>query len=68
MIGRVLLTRIFHATTLNAMMDMMIADLDKEITEVEVEEKNAQEEYEQLIQDSVRHESVWLGFSGILVF
>jgi len=35
-----------------AMMDMMIADLDKEITEIEVEEKNAQEEYEQLIKDS----------------
>jgi len=37
-----------------AMMDLMIADLDKEITEVEVEEKNAQEEYEQLIQDSAK--------------
>merc|ERR1740130_2061858 len=35
-----------------AMMDMMIADLDKEITEIEVEEKNAQEEYEQFIGDS----------------
>jgi len=35
-----------------AMMDMMIADLDKEITEVEVEEKEAQKEYEQLIKDS----------------
>merc|ERR1719253_1053128 len=35
-----------------AMMDMMIADLDKEIQEVEVEEKNAQEEYEQLMKDS----------------
>jgi len=34
------------------MMDMMIADLDKEITEVEVEEKEAQKEYEQLIKDS----------------
>merc|ERR1719272_1612194 len=28
-----------------AMMDMMVADLDKEITEIEVGEKNAQEEY-----------------------
>jgi len=37
-----------------AMMDMMVADLDKEITEVEVEEKNAQEEYEQLIGDSAK--------------
>merc|ERR1740117_2360313 len=35
-----------------AMMDMMIADLDKEITEIEVEEKEAQKEYEQFIQDS----------------
>merc|ERR1719506_1293654 len=35
-----------------AMMDMMIADLDKEIQEIEVEEKNGQEEYEQLIKDS----------------
>jgi septal ring factor EnvC (AmiA/AmiB activator) len=35
-----------------AMMDMMVADLDKEITEVEVEEKNAQEEYEQMMSDS----------------
>merc|ERR1711865_963897 len=35
-----------------AMMDMMIADLDKEITEIEVEEKNNQEEYEQLIKDT----------------
>merc|ERR1740130_1287867 len=34
------------------MMDMMVADLDKEITEVEVEEKEAQKEYEQLIKDS----------------
>jgi len=35
-----------------AMMDMMVADLDKEITEIEVEEKNAQEEYEQMMGDS----------------
>jgi len=35
-----------------AMMDLMIADLDKEIQETEVEEKNAQEEYEQLMKDS----------------
>jgi len=35
-----------------AMMDMMVADLDKEITEIEVEEKNAQEEYEQMMSDS----------------
>jgi len=35
-----------------AMLDMMVADLDKEITEVEVEEKEAQKEYEQLLKDS----------------
>jgi len=35
-----------------AMMDNMIADLDKEITEVEVEEKEAQKEYEQFMADS----------------
>merc|ERR1719331_3032684 len=36
------------------MMDMMIADLDKEIQEIEVDEKNAQEEYEQLSADSAK--------------
>merc|ERR1719327_452928 len=35
-----------------AMMDMMIADLDKEIQEIEVEEKEAQKEYEQFMADS----------------
>merc|ERR1719493_439309 len=34
------------------MMDLMIADLDKEITETEVEEKEAQAEYEQFMKDS----------------
>merc|ERR1719162_1457514 len=34
------------------MMDMMIADLDKEIQEVDSEEKEGQKEYEQLISDS----------------
>jgi len=37
-----------------AMMDMMVADLDKEITEIEVSEKNAQEEYEQFMGDSAK--------------
>merc|ERR1719281_1883797 len=37
-----------------SMMDMMIADLDKEITEVEVEEKEAQKEYEQFMKDSAK--------------
>jgi len=35
-----------------AMMDMMVADLDKEITEVEVTEKESQREYEEFIKDS----------------
>merc|ERR1719396_170897 len=33
-------------------MDTMVADLDKEMQEVEVDEKNSQEEYEQLLKDS----------------
>jgi len=35
-----------------AMMDLLITDLDKEMTQSEVEEKNGQAEYEQLIADS----------------
>merc|ERR1719169_326379 len=35
-----------------AMMDMLTADLDKEITETEVNEKEGQKEYEQFMQDS----------------
>merc|ERR1719498_798582 len=35
-----------------AMIDSLIADLDKEMTEAETEEKLAQEEYEQLMADS----------------
>merc|ERR1719392_227667 len=34
------------------MLDMMVADLDKEIQEVETEEKDAQAEYEQFMKDS----------------
>merc|ERR1740130_367273 len=41
-----------ESTGVIAMMDMMIADLDKEITEVDSEEKESQKEYEQLIADS----------------
>merc|ERR1719408_329488 len=33
-------------------MDTMVADLDKEITEIEVEEKEGQKEYEQFMKDS----------------
>merc|ERR1719456_111148 len=35
-----------------AMMDMMVADVEKEMQTAEVEEKNAQEEYEQFMKDS----------------
>merc|ERR1719330_1380180 len=35
-----------------AMMDLLVKDLDKEMTEAEVEEKNAQQEYEQTVADS----------------
>jgi len=35
-----------------AMIDLLVADLTKEMTTADVEEKNAQQEYEELIQDS----------------
>merc|ERR1719387_1883388 len=35
-----------------AMMDMLTADLDKEIQETQVEEKNSQQEYEEFMADS----------------
>merc|ERR1719159_1114732 len=35
-----------------AMMDAMVADLDKEMQTAEVDEKNAQEEYEEFMKDS----------------
>jgi len=35
-----------------AMMDLLVADLDKDMAESSVEEKNAQAEYEQLVADS----------------
>merc|ERR1719316_803840 len=41
-----------ESTGVIAMMDMMIADLDKEIQEVTVEEKEGQKEYEQFMKDS----------------
>merc|ERR1719390_232728 len=43
-----------ESTGVIAMMDLMVADLDKEITEVEVEEKEAQAEYEQFMADSAK--------------
>merc|ERR1719169_85961 len=41
-----------ESTGVIAMMDMMIADLDKEITEIEVEEKENQAEYETFMEES----------------
>merc|ERR1719387_3054937 len=41
-----------ESTGVIAMMDTMVADLDKEITEIEVEEKENQKEYEQFMKDS----------------
>merc|ERR1719252_425856 len=41
-----------ESTGVISMLDMMVADLDKEITETEVEEKEAQAEYEQFMKDS----------------
>merc|ERR1719183_3081642 len=35
-----------------AMMDTMVADLDKEMQEAEVEEKDAQQEYEEMMRDA----------------
>merc|ERR1712113_503687 len=35
-----------------AMMDLLVKDLDKELQTAEVEEKNAKEEYSQLVADS----------------
>jgi len=35
-----------------AMIDMLVADLDKEITEMNFEEKDSQAEYEQFVEDS----------------
>merc|ERR1719453_2895083 len=39
-------------TGVTAMLDMMVADLDKEIQVMTVDEKDAQAEYEQFIADS----------------
>merc|ERR1719428_760702 len=41
-----------ESTGVISMMDMMVADLDKEITETEVEEKEGQAEYETFMKDS----------------
>merc|ERR1719262_1073555 len=41
-----------ESTGVIGMLDMMVADLDKEITETETEEKENQAEYEQFMSDS----------------
>merc|ERR1711976_75724 len=41
-----------ESTGVITMMDMMVADLDKEITEIETEEKENQKEYEEFMADS----------------
>jgi len=41
-----------ESTGVIAMLDMMVADLDKEITEIETEEKENQAEYEKIVADS----------------
>jgi septal ring factor EnvC (AmiA/AmiB activator) len=41
-----------ESTGVLAMIDMLVADLEKEIQTMEVDEKNAQEEYEELMQVS----------------
>merc|ERR1719392_504156 len=41
-----------EATGVIAMIDLLIADLDKEMTEAKAEEKDAQEDYELFMKDS----------------
>merc|ERR1719178_556284 len=41
-----------ESTGVISMMDLMVADLDKEITEIETEEKENQKEYEEFMKDS----------------
>merc|ERR1719476_360696 len=41
-----------ESTGVITMLDMMVADLDKEITTIETEEKENQAEYEQFMKDS----------------
>jgi chromosome segregation ATPase len=41
-----------ESTSVIAMVDMIVKDLDKEMTEAETDEKNAQEEYETMLADA----------------
>merc|ERR1719375_1619412 len=46
-----------ESTGVISMLDMMVADLDKEITEIETEEKENQAEYEEFMKDSAEKRS-----------
>merc|ERR1719440_1971186 len=43
-----------ESTGVISMLDMMVADLDKEITEIETEEKENQAEYETMMSESAK--------------
>jgi len=47
-----------ESTGVLSMIDLLIKDLDKELTEAETEEKNTQAEYEQLMSDSAEKRTV----------
>jgi len=49
-----------ESTGVITMIDMLIADLDKEVQEMEVEEKDSQAEYEQFVADSAAQRSASL--------
>jgi len=50
-------TKSGHATGVIEMIDLLIGDLDKEMTEAETDEKDAQAEYEQSMKDSATKRS-----------
>jgi len=53
-------TKSEESTGVITMIDMLIADLDKEVQEMEVEEKDSQAEYEQFVADSAAQRSASL--------
>ena len=50
-----------------AMIDLLIKDLDKEMTEAQTTEKDAQASYEQTMKDSAEHSKTLIGKDGALV-
>merc|ERR550537_602763 len=46
-----------ESTGVIAMMDNLVKELDKEMTEAEVEEKDAQEDYEEMMNDAAKKRS-----------